>query len=340
VFFINLPVGILATLGVVNFMGHDQGGRARPFDFVGFGGLIAFVVGLQVMLDRGPGRDWFDAKEIWIEGAICIAGLWVFVVQTATAEHPFFHRDLAKDFNFIGTTIFSLFVGVLLFSTTALLPSFMQNLLGYSATQAGVASVTRGLGSLVSFILVPTVTARVGARASLFMGLSFSVLGLWMMGQFNLDMTSGPILISGFIQGLGVGLLFAPLSTLAYATLDQSHRVEGTIVSTMARSLGSSVGISMVQAAVLRNAAAAHSELAGRIDPANPIISNLPRLLNPATEAGARALNGEITRQASMLGYVNIFMWMALVTFFIIPAVLLLRPVRTPPSDTVEIHVE
>lgn len=341
VFYINVPFGILATLGVLRFMAHDPGGRARPFDFLGFGGLLAFIVGLQAMLDRGPGRDWFDSQEIWIEAAVALAGLWVFIVQTATAEHPFFHRDLAKDANFIGTTLFGFFVGVLLFSTTALLPTFMQSLLGYSATQAGVASVTRGLGSLVSFLLVPTVMARFGPRMSLFAGLVFCVVGLGMMGGFNLDMTSMPILISGFVQGFGVGLLFSPLSTLAYVTLDQSHRVEGTIVSTMVRSLGSSVGISIVLAAVLRNSAGAHSELAGRVDPADAVLRYLlPPLMNPASEGGAWILNGEITRQAAMLGYVNIFMWMALVTCAIVPAVLLLKPVRVAPSDTVEIHGE
>ncbi|WP_068875347.1 MULTISPECIES: DHA2 family efflux MFS transporter permease subunit [unclassified Phenylobacterium] len=341
VFYINLPIGILATLGVLRFMAHDPGGRARPFDFVGFGGLIAFIVGLQAMLDRGPGRDWFDSKEIWVEAAIALAGLWVFIVQTATAKHPFFHRDLAKDRNFIGTALLGFFVGVLLFSTTALLPSFMQNLLGYSATQAGVASVTRGLGSLVSFLLVPMAMARLGPRTCLFTGLLLSVVGLWMMGGFSLEMTSGPILISGFVQGLGIGLLFSPLSTLAYVTLDPSHRVEGTVVSTMVRSLGSSVGISIVLAAVLRNSAGAHSELAGRIDPSSPLLRYLlPPLMDPRSEVGAQILNGEITRQSAMIGYANIFMWMALVTCVILPAVILLRPARTAPSDKVEIHAE
>jgi MFS transporter, DHA2 family, multidrug resistance protein len=232
-------------------------------------------------------------------------------------------------------------VGVLLFSTTALLPSFMQNLLGYSATQAGVASVTRGLGSLVSFLLVPMAMVRLGPRTCLFLGLILCVCGLWMMGGFSLEMTSGPILISGFVQGLGIGLLFSPLSTLAYVTLDPSHRVEGTVVSTMVRSLGSSVGISIVMAAVLRNSAGAHSELAGRIDPSSPLLRYLlPPLMDPRSEVGAQILNGEITRQSAMIGYANIFMWMALVTCVILPAVILLRPARAPPSDKVEIHTE
>jgi DHA2 family multidrug resistance protein len=341
VFYINLPVGILATFGVFNFMARDDGGRERPFDFIGFGALIAFVAGLQVMLDRGPGRDWFDSKEIWIEAAIAATGLWVFVLQTATAEHPFFHRDLAKDRNFIGTTIFGLFVGVLMFSTSALLPSFMQNLLGYSALQAGEASVTRGIGSLISFLLVPMVMARLGPRFSLTVGLALSIGALWMMGQFNLAMTRGPILTSGFIQGFGTGLLFAPMSTLAYATLDQSHRVEGTTVSTMVRSLGSSVGISVVQALVLRNAAAAHSELGGRMDPSSPLMSGvLPKMMDMHSTNGLVILNGEVTRQSAMLGYVNIFSWMALATCILFPLILWLRPAQPVTGAMPDAHGE
>jgi DHA2 family multidrug resistance protein len=341
VFFINLPIGILAWLGCQNFMARDRGGRERPFDFIGFGGLIAFIVGLQMALDRGPQKDWLEAKEIWFYVAISAAGLWVFIVQTATSTHPFFHRDLAKDRNFIGTTIFSFFVGVLLFSTTALLPSFMQNLMGYSAMQSGIASMPRGVGSLIAFLLVPSFVVWVGARTSLGIGLVLSIGALWMMGQFNLDMTSTPIIVSGFIQGFGTGLLFSPLSTLAYATLDPVHRVEGTIVATMSRSLGSSVGISVVQAMVIRDAASAHSNLAGRIDPSSPLLHGvLPRLMDLNTLNGLSVLNGEITRQSSMLGYVNIFSWMALGTCVLIPLVFILRPAAPARRDPTEVHAD
>ena len=119
------------------------------------------------MTDRGPTQDWFGSKEIWIEAIIAMVGFWVFIVQTLTAEHPFFHRDLAKDRNFVACTVFGLFVGALLFSTTALLPSFMQNLLGYSALQSGYASMPRGVGSLVAFLAVPYLIRLIGARTVL-----------------------------------------------------------------------------------------------------------------------------------------------------------------------------
>ena len=342
VFYVNVPIGILAFLGVWTFMGHDEGGRERPFDFLGFGALITFVIALQVMVDRGPRQDWFDSKEIWIEAALAAAGLWMFVVQTATAEHPFFHRDLAKDGNFVGTTLFSMFVGILLFSTSALLPSMMQNLLGYSALQSGVASMTRGLGSLVGFLAVPMLVARLGPRRVLFVGILLSSAALGMMGQFDLSMTARPIEISGLVLGLGNGLLFAPLNVLAYAKLAPIHRTEGTIVATMARSIGSSAGISIVSAILIRDAAAAHSGLTEHITTVDPVVRwSLPSFFSLTSPGGLAVLNGEITRQGTMISYAAVFSALAIITLFMAPPLLLLKtPPPAPPEPRPEMAHE
>ncbi len=326
VFYINVPIGLLAFLGLYTFMDRDAGGRQRPFDFLGFGALIVFIGGFQLMVDRGPGLDWFDSREIWIEALAGFIGLYVFVIQTLTAEHPFFHRDLAKDRNFVSTTIFGFFVGVLLFSTTALLPTMMQSLLGYSVLQSGYASMPRGVGSLMAFLLVPRLVALMGARRVLFIGLVVSASALWQMSRFDLSMTATPIMLSGLIQGFGAGLLFAPLTTLAYATLSPVHRVEGTIVSTMARSLGSSVGISMLQAMLIRRSAAAHSALAAHIQPGDPVVAAaLPPMLDPSTVRGLTALNGEVTRQGAMIAYDGIFGTMVILIVSVVPLLLMMR---------------
>ena len=326
VFFINLPIGILAFLGLYTFMDDDAGGRQRPFDFLGFTALVVFVGALQLMADRGPGQDWFDAHEIWIYAAMAVIGVWVFVVQTFTAKDPFFHRDLIGDRNFSTSTIVSFFVGALMFSTTALLPTMMQNLLGYSVLQSGYASMPRGLGSLVSFLLVPSLMTRFGARWVLFTGLVISSVALWQMSKFDLSMTATPIMISGAIQGFGTGLMFAPLNILAFATLSPAHRVEGTIVNTMSRSLGSSVGISMVQAMLIRQTASVHSTLVGHLQPSDPVVAaGLPPSLNPAN-GGLMSLNGEVTRQAAMISYDWVFSTIILAIVVMVPLLLWMRP--------------
>ncbi|HEX3918830.1 MAG TPA: MDR family MFS transporter [Caulobacteraceae bacterium] len=341
VFYINVPIGFLAFLGVYIFMSNDGGGKERPFDFLGFGALVCFVASFQLMADRGPDKDWFSSSEIWIEAIIAAIGFYVFILQTITAKHPFFHRDLAKDRNFVTCTLFGLFVGALLFSTTALLPSFMQNLLGYSALQSGYASMPRGAGSLIAFLAVPFLMNRVGARPVLMMGLLLSMLALWQMAQFDLEMTSAPIMISGFVQGLGTGLLFAPLNTLAYATLNPVHRTEGTIVNTMARSLGSSLGISLIQATLTHNAATAHASLTDRIITGDPVVNAaLPTGMSLSTDAGLQALNGVVTQQATMISYDTIFAWMTIGIIFLAPLLLFMRRPPVQPAMALEAHAD
>ena len=340
VFYINVPIGILAFLGIYSFMAADDGGRQRPFDVVGFGSLALFIGAFQLMLDRGPSQDWLQSREVIVEAAVMAAALYVFVTRTLTAEHPFFHRDLAKDRNFVGSAVFGFFVGVLLFSTSALLPLLMQNLMGYSALQSGWASVPRGLGSLVAFLGVPWLVVRLGGRLVLFIGLAISMAALWQMSRFDLSMTASPIMISGFIQGLGTGLMFAPLSLLGYATLDPVHRTEGTIVATMARTLGSSVGISIVQALLTNNSALAHERLAERIAVGDPVIRQvLPPMFDPSTLAGLHILNAEVTRQGAMIAYGNVFSWMTLGIVALLPLLLLMKP-AAPVRPTMDAHAE
>ncbi len=331
VFYINVPIGALAFMGTYVFMSRDRGGLQRPFDFLGFGALVAFVACFQLMTDRGPSQDWFSSTEIWTYAIVAMVGFYVFIVQTLTIEHPFFHRDLAKDRNFVACTFFGICVGALLFSTTALLPSFMQNLLGYSALQSGYASMPRGVGSLIAFLCVPYLIRLIGARRVLAIGVVVAVGALWMMAHFDLSMTMTPIMTSGVIQGFGVGLLFAPLNALAYVSLNPVHRTEGTIVSTMVRSLGSSMGISLMSATLINEFALAHARLADHINCGDPVLgAALPAAMNPCS-GSITAFNGEVTRQAAMIGYDTIFAWMALFTVLLLPLLLLMRP---PPPAT------
>ena len=271
VFYINLPIGILAFSGVFLFMKRGGGVKARPFDFIGFGALTVLISAFQLVLDRGPSQDWYSSPEIWTETIVGIVASWIFLVQTLTAARPFFDRALAVDRNFVTCTVFGFFIGILLFSTMALLPPMMQQLMGYPALTSGLVSMPRGLGSFVAMFAVGRLIGRVDTRLILFTGLSLSTLALWQMSKFDLSMGSMPIMISGVIQGLGIGLIFVPLSTLAFATLAPRHRPEATGVYTLMRSLGSSVGISVMQGLWTSNTQVVHSSLAAHIDPSDPV---------------------------------------------------------------------
>ena len=336
VFYINLPIGVLALAGVWLFMSTERAGKGRPFDFLGFSSLVVFIGAFQLMADRGPTLDWFSSGEICAEAIICVIGLYIFIVQTLTAKQPFFHRDLALDRNFVTCTVFGFFIGILLFSTMALLPPMLQQLMGYSALQSGMVTMPRGIGSFVAMFVVGRLIGRVDTRLILLTGLSLSAFALWQMTQFDLSMSAMPIIVAGVVQGLGIGLIFVPLSVLAYATLAPGHRPEATGVFTLVRSLGSSVGISLMEALWTTNASVVHSTLAGHIQPGDPVVSAaLPPMFNPATGAGLAALNGEVTRQAAMVAYVDDFRLMMIVTLAVMPLLLFMR---SPKYATEGVH--
>ena len=335
-FYINLPIGILAFLGVLFFISGDRLAKAKKFDFLGFGMLTLFIAAFQMVLDRGPSQDWFQSSEIWTETILAAVGLGVFVIHTFTTAHPFFDRALIRDRNFVTASVFGFFVGILLFSTMALLPPMMQTLYGLSgaAVRPGQHAARRPVLFCAMFF-VGRLIGRVDTRAILMTGLLISCISLWQMMHFDLSMSVTPFIVSGLIQGVGVGLLFVPLSTLAFATIPPHLRPEGSSVYTLIRSLGASVGISIMNALVVANTQTMHGSLAAKIDPKDPVVrATLPKMFDPSTLAGLTSLNGEVTRQATMVAYVDDFRLMFIITIACMPMLLLMRKTAASRAGT------
>lgn len=334
VFFINLPIGIMAFLGVLFFIAPDGKEKAKPFDFLGFGMMVLFIASFQMVLDRGPSLDWFASAEIWTETLLALGSLWVFIVHTMTVKQPFFDRALMRDTNFVTASVFGFFVGILLFSSMALLPPMMQGLMGYPVLLSGLVSMPRGAGSFIAMIIVGQLIGRIDTRVILAVGLGLNAYALWQMLSFDLSMGTGPFMVSGFLQGLGIGLIFVPLSTLAFATIPPHLRAEGSSVYTLIRNLGASAGISIMQAVFVRNAQAAHGSLAANFDPANPIMSQ-------ALQQGPlAALNAEVTRQAAMISYLDDFKLMLIITLACLPMLLLMRAPKRAAGGPPHVEVD
>jgi DHA2 family multidrug resistance protein len=339
-FYINLPVGLVAFACVWFFMSPDPGKRGRPFDFLGYGALITFIAGLQLALDRGPTQDWFASPEVWTE-AICSAiGLYVFIMQTVTARQPFFDRALGLNRNFIFCNLYSVVIGVLLFATMALQPPLMQQLLGYPVLGAGLVMMPRGIGSVISMLIVGRLVGKIDTRLLMVGGLALSALAMLQMSHFDLSMTTTPFITSGLLQGFATGFMFVPMTAMAFATLEPRLRPDATSVFATVRSLGQAVGISIMEAVYTNQAAVAHGDLSAAVQPSNPALAaGLPANLNPLTLGGLEGLNGEVTRQASMVGYVDVFRLMFFGAILVMPMVLVLRPPKSAPVTT-EIAVD
>jgi len=297
---------------------------------MGFALIGLFLAGLQLMLDRGQQLDWFESWEIWIEGGVMIAALWMFLVHTMTTEHPLFERSMFTDRNFATGLLFMAVTGVLLLAGLALLPPLLQRLYGYSVYQSGLLTMPRGIGTLISMLTVGRMAKYVDLRWLVALGMALMGWSLHIMAGFALVQESGPVIFSGIIQGLGLGMLFVTIQTLAFATLAPAQRTAAASLLNLARNVGGSVGISLVASLLARNLQTAHADMAGQItEQVLPGISSglVNQLGLPASAALAFA-DAEINRQAAFIAYLDDFWIMMWVTFAAIPLVLLLRPAK------------
>lgn len=334
VFYINVPIGIMAFLGLSAAMPETEKQTGR-FDFFGFFSLSLGLAGLQLMLDRGELKDWFGSPEIIAECIAMIIGFYLFVVHTATFDKPFVSPALFRDRNFLIGNIFIFIVGVVLFATLALLPPMLQHELNYPVVTTGLVTAPRGAGTMLTMMLVGKLSSR-GAdmRIVMAVGLSLTAFSLWQMSHFNLLMTEKQVIISGVLQGVGIGFSYVPLSALAFGTLPGHLRNEGTALFNLLRNIGAAIGISVVQTVLTQKTQIMHSYLGENITPydavSNPAFA--AQHVDVTTRAGAAALNGMITREAAMIGYINDFKLMMVMTIVVIPLLLLLKKPRRAPD--------
>jgi DHA2 family multidrug resistance protein len=328
VFFINVPVGSLAFYGIWRYIRATAPARRVKFDSFGFLTLSIAIGSLQMLLDRGEQNDWFGSTETWVEAILLAMSAAYFVAHTATrpAGQSFVDYRLLKNPNYVTGLLLIFIVGMVLFATRALMPTMLQGLMGYPAMDAGLVTAPSGLGTMVAMMVVGRLTGRVDFRLLLAIGFAVTGLSLWQMTHYTLVLAPSDIVWPGVIQGLGLGLVFVPLSAATFATLSPQMRAEGTALYSLIRNIGSSIGIAMVQTLLTRNTQIAHASLAAHINNANPALANPDSVYNLASPAGAAMLNFEITRQASMIAYVDDFWLMMILTAAVIPMLILIRP--------------
>jgi DHA2 family multidrug resistance protein len=333
VFYVNLPVGILTFAGLSAYLHRSSPQRGLYFDCFGFLTLTLAIGGLQMMLDRGEQLEWFDSPEIVAEAVLSALGAYLFVVHTATARRPFLDLRLFRDRNFVTGIIFIFIVGVILLATLALLTPFMQSLLGYPVLTAGLLLAPRGIGTMCAMMVVGRLVTRVDPRWLVTLGLVLTATALWQMSRFSLEVTPHMLVVTGITQGLGLGFLFVPLSTMTFATLPADLRTAGTALFSLSRNLGSSIGISVVIFLLGQYSGRAHAALAEFVQPFRPAAISLPAMLDPATSMGRALLDALITRQSTLLGFLQDFQLMLGVTLAALPLVPLMRRPNHAASD-------
>jgi DHA2 family multidrug resistance protein len=320
VFYINVPIGILAFAGLYLFLPESPTQKSR-FDFFGFLTLSLGVGALQMMLDRAELKDWFGSNEIVIEGLLALLGFYLFTVHTMTFKKPFLNPDLFKDRNFMIGNVLIFVIGVVLFATLALIPPMLQNQLNYPVVTAGMVTAPRGAGTMAAMFIVGRLIGRIDSRIIMAAGLTVTAYSLYMMTSYSLLTDTYSVVSAGLIQGFGIGLSYVPLSAVAFSTLPAALRNEGTALFNLMRNLGSSIGISVVETLLTRNTQIVHAVLGEHLTPYN-IAGNSAYAANHidiTTTAGLAGLNGMLTNQAVMIAYIDDYQLMMVMTICIIP---------------------
>lgn len=326
VFFINVPIGIGAAIGSWVMLIDDIKPK-RKFDIPGFFLLALALSGMQLMLDRGVALDWFDAPEIWIELGVAVSAFWMFIVHTATRRETILPRALFADRNFVTALLAITVIGGILVAGAALVAPMMQRLLGYPVLVAGLLTAPRGLGTMIGMLVAGRASKFLDARITILTGISLLVTSLWMMTGFELGMDQSLVLSSGFIQGLGLGLVVLPLNLLALATLTPDLRTEAASLYSLARAIGGSVAISVMTALIARNTQVSHADLSIYVTPTSvPFLT--VGLLERFGMQGAQAvqfIDAEINRQAVMIAYIDDYWVMMWAAILIIPMIAILK---------------
>ncbi|HEY1931686.1 MAG TPA: DHA2 family efflux MFS transporter permease subunit [Acetobacteraceae bacterium] len=330
VFFVNLPFGILCTVGLWFALPRQRPKRGLRFDWFGFTALAIGIAGLQLMLDRGETQDWFGSTEIIIESILAVAGFYAFIVHMITGETTFVSPEIFKDRNLVMGFLVMFVVGMLLLATTALLAPWLQLLGNYPVDVAGLLLAPRGIGTMIAMMISGRLTNRVDSRAVMAFGVAFLTLSLWRLSEWTPAVNEWTLIFDTMIQGAGIGFIFVPLNVVAFATLAPRLRYEGTSFLTLVRSIGMSLGISIFEALVTQNTQVEHSVLSVFASPLNRAMQASPQVaqaLSPVNPHGAALLNQMITYQSQVIAYNNDF-W--LMTILSAPILLILLFLRKP----------
>jgi DHA2 family multidrug resistance protein len=317
-------------LGLIAFLPDTPRNMRERLDWFGFATLSVAIGALQIALDRGELKDWFGSGEIVIEAVVAASAFYLFIVHTLTARESFVRPSLFRDRNFVAGVLFIAIVGMTYYASLALQPLFLQDLLNYPVVTSGFVMAPRGIGTMVAMLAVGRLVGRVDTRLLLGIGLGASAYSFYLMTGWTTDISEQTIIWVGVVQGIGLGFLFVPLSATTLATLPPQHRTEGAGLYNLSRTVGSSVGISIVNALLITNTQVNHETIAKNVTAVNPALQDpaIAQYWNPFTAAGRAALDAVINQQAMLIAYLNNYKLLMIATLAVLPLLI----VFTRPS--------
>ncbi|HMI15267.1 MAG TPA: MDR family MFS transporter [Bradyrhizobium sp.] len=326
VFFVNLPFGIFTVLGLLVFMDETKKDFSLRFDWFGFTALAVGIGSLQIALDRGEQLGWTESNEIIAEFIVSIVGFYYFFAHSLTTDRPFIQFALFKDRNFVSGCVFMAVMGLVLFSTMALSSPYLQNVIGYPIITAGLLLASRGCGTFVAMMLVGRMMRYIEARTLIIGGLSLTCLSLFYMTGWT-DQTGVPEIVTlSIVQGFGFGLVFVPLSTVAFLTLPNHLRTDGTSMLTLMRNVASSIGISVVIAQLTEGSRRVYAVLSQHINPFNHAMQmpDVRSMIDMSTDKGRAMADVMVNLQAQIIAFSHDYQMVMIFTACAIPLAIMI----------------
>jgi len=335
VFYINLPFGVLATLGLIFFMPRSHPNFNMRFDWIGFAVLSLGIGGLQMMLDRGQNQDWFTSPEIIAELVLGCLGVYLFIVHMITGKKPFIPPAMFRDRNFSTGVVVMFAAGTVLVSSSSLMAPWLQTLGNYPVETAGLIMAPRGIGTMAAMLTGGRLASRMDPRKLMAFGIILLVWSIWDMTTWTPDVSQWRIAATITLQGAGLGFLFIPLQVLAFATLPGQYRTDGASLFSLFRNIGAAIGVSVTSSMLVHNTQILHAEIGASVTPFNRALMDggaVEHFWDPATRHGAAVLDAVINQQAQITAYVDDYKMMIFTTAPMLLLLLLMRRSSRPAA--------
>ncbi len=319
------------------FMDETAKNRELRFDWFGFTALAIGIGSLQVALDRGEQLGWTESNEIIAEFIVSIVGFYYFFAHSLTTPKPFIQFAVFKDRNFIGGCVFMAVMGLVLFSTMALSSPYLQNVIGYPIITAGLLLASRGCGTFVAMMLVGRMMRHIEARVLIVAGLGITGLSLFYMTAWTDQTGVNEIVAISIVQGFGFGLVFVPLSTVAFLTLPNHLRTDGTSMLTLMRNVASSIGISLVIAQLTEGSRRTYAILSEHVNPFNHAMQmpDVRALIDMGSDKGRAMADAMVNIQAQIIAFSHDYQMVMVFTLCAIPLAIMIGSTKAALRNAV-----
>ena len=325
-FYLNVPVCILAFVMIAVLVPRPGNRQPRKFNYYGFVLLALTVATAQFILDRGQRLEWFQSPLIIFLSLVCLASLWMFIVDSMTSKTPFIDPAIFADKNYLSGTLLRILFGLILFGSLVIIPPFLQNQGGYTLLDSGILMAPRGAGTMFGALFLGRLIKVIDPRRVIFAGMLITAYTMWEFSRFTGDVNFNWILIINFIQGFGFSCFVIPVNTVAFSTLPEEQRDVGTSFYSLLNNIGRSLGIAILAGYLASQTQTSRSVLTSNLSPFSDFLRHigLPPPLSMDTEQGRAIVSRIVSQQAELVAYVDDFRMLAILILVCSPVIFLM----------------